>query len=231
MPSEKVLEQMGRAAAGVLVKYEGIKVDDDTKLRAAMRAAGVDYTVIKNTLIGKACEQAGFEGLKSELNGMNAIAISYDDPIAPAKILKEYAEKIETFEIRGGFLEGKVIDTAVVNELATIPPKEILIGKLLGSIQSPLYKLAYVLQAIAEKGETEAPAAETAKEAEPAAETAPAAEEAPAAEAAPAAEEAPAAEAAPAAEEAAPAAEEAAPAAEEAPAEEPAPAAEEAAAE
>ena len=81
MPSEKVLEQkkalvgnlaekMGRAAAGVLVKYEGIKVDDDTKLRAAMRAAGVDYTVIKNTLIGKACEQAGFEGLKSELNGM-----------------------------------------------------------------------------------------------------------------------------------------------------------------
>ncbi len=213
MPSEKVLEQkkalvgnlaekMGRAAAGVLVKYEGIKVDDDTKLRAAMRAAGVDYTVIKNTLIGKACEQAGFEGLKSELNGMNAIAISYDDPIAPAKILKEYAEKIETFEIRGGFLEGKVIDTAVVNELATIPPKEILIGKLLGSIQSPLYKLAYVLQAIAEKGETETPAAETAKE-EPAAEAAPAAEEAPAAEAAPAAEEAPAEEPAPAAEEAA----------------------------
>ncbi len=200
MPSEKVLEQkkalvgnlaekMGRAAAGVLVKYEGIKVDDDTKLRAAMRAAGVDYTVIKNTLIGKACEQAGFEGLKSELNGMNAIAISYDDPIAPAKILKEYAEKIETFEIRGGFLEGKVIDTAVVNELATIPPKEILIGKLLGSIQSPLYKLAYVLQAIAEKGETETPAAETAKE-EPAAEAAPAAEEAPAEEPAPAAEEA-----------------------------------------
>ena len=200
MPSEKVLEQkkalvgnlaekMGRAAAGVLVKYEGIKVDDDTKLRAAMRTAGVDYTVIKNTLIGKACEQAGFEGLKSELNGMNAIAISYDDPIAPAKILKEYAEKIETFEIRGGFLEGKVIDSAVVNELATIPPKEILIGKLLGSIQSPLYKLAYVLQAIAEKGETEAPAAETAKE-EPAAEAAPAAEEATAEEPAPAAEEA-----------------------------------------
>ena len=201
MPSEKVLEQkkalvsnladkMGRAASGVLVKYEGIKVDDDTKLRAAMRAAGVDYTVIKNTLIGKACEQAGFDGLKSELNGMNAIAISYEDPIAPAKILKEYADKIETFEIRGGFLEGKVIDSAVVNELATIPPKEILIGKLLGSIQSPLYKLAYVLQAIADRGEVEAPKAEEA----PAAETA--AEEAPAAEAAPAekAEETPAAE-------------------------------------
>ncbi len=218
MPSEKVLEQkkalvgnlaekMGRAAAGVLVKYEGIKVDDDTKLRAAMRAAGVDYTVIKNTLIGKACEQAGFDGLKSELNGMNAIAISYDDPIAPAKILKEYAEKIETFEIRGGFLEGKVIDTAVVNELATIPPKEILIGKLLGSIQSPLYKLAYVLQAIADRGEVEAPKAEEAPAAETAAE-APAAEPAPAETAA---EEAPAAEAAPAEKaEETPAAEEAA---------------------
>ncbi|MCR4905381.1 MAG: 50S ribosomal protein L10 [Clostridiales bacterium] len=176
MPSEKVLEQkkvivegladkMSRAASGVLVKYEGITVDQDTKMRKALREAGVEYAVIKNTLIGKAADKAGFEGLKSELSGMNALAISYDDPIAPAKILKEYAEKIETFAIRGGILDGAVVDAATVNELADIPPKEVLIAKLLGSIQSPLYKFAYVLQAIVDKeneGKEEAPAAEEA---------------------------------------------------------------------
>ena len=174
MPSEKILEQkkvivegladkMSRAASGVLVKYEGITVDQDTKMRKALREAGVEYAVIKNTLIGKAADKAGFEGLKSELSGMNALAISYDDPIAPAKILKEDAEKIETCEIRGGILDGAVVDAATVNELADIPPKEVLVAKLLGSIQSPLYKFAYVLQAIIDKeneGSEEAPAAE-----------------------------------------------------------------------
>ena len=172
MPSAKVLEQkkaivegladkMGRAASGVLVKYEGITVDQDTQLRKALREAGVEYAVIKNTLIGKAAEAAGFEGLKSELNGMNAFALSFEDPIAPARILKEYADKIETFEIRGGLLEGKVVDAATVNELADIPHKETLVAKFLGSIQGPLYKFAYVLQAIVDKAnEGEAPAEE-----------------------------------------------------------------------
>ena len=176
MPSAKVLEQkkaavealadkLGRAASGVLVKYEGITVDDDTKMRKALREAGVEYAVIKNTLIGKACDKVGFEALKPELEGMNALAISYEDPIAPAKILKEYADKIETFEIRGGILEGAVVDAATVNELADIPPKEVLVAKLLGSIQSPLYKFAYVLQAIVDKdGEGEAAAEEAPAE-------------------------------------------------------------------
>lgn len=162
MPSEKILEQkkaivedladkFGRVASSVLVKYEGITVEQDTAMRAALRAAGIEYTVIKNTLIGKACDKAGFEALKPQLEGMNAIALSFDDPIAPAKILKEYAEKIETFEIRGGILDGAVIDAATVNELAAIPPREVLIGKLLGSIQGPLYGLACGLQAIIDK--------------------------------------------------------------------------------
>jgi large subunit ribosomal protein L10 len=162
MPSEKILEQkkaivedlaekFGRAASAVLVKYEGITVEQDTALRAALRAAGIEYTVIKNTLIGKACDKAGFEGLKSELEGMNAMAISFDDPIAPAKILKEYAEKIESFELRGGILDGAVIDKNTVKELAEIPPREVLIGRLLGSIQGPLYGLAIGLQAVVDK--------------------------------------------------------------------------------
>ena len=171
MPSEKILEQkkavvedlaekLGRCASSVLVKYEGITVDADTKMRKALREAGVEYTVIKNTLIGKACDKVGFEALKPNLEGMNAIAISYDDPIAPAKILKEYAEMIETFEIRGGILEGSVVDAATVNELADIPPKEVLIAKLLGSIKSPLYNFAYAIQAIIDKDGEAAPAEE-----------------------------------------------------------------------
>lgn len=176
MPSQKVLEQkaaavdalaekFGRAVSGILVQYQGITVEDDTKLRAAMRAAGVEYTVIKNSLIGRACDKAGFEAMKEHLEGMNAVAISYDDPIAPAKILKEYAEKIETFTLRAGFLDGAVVDEATVKELADIPPKEVLIAKMLGSLQSPISGLAVALQAIVDKDgegaaeEAEAPAA------------------------------------------------------------------------
>ena len=136
MPSAKVLEQkkavvaelaekMGRAVSGVLVKYQGITVEDDTKLRAALRKAGVEYTVIKNSLIGRAADEVGLGDIKSELEGMNALAISFDDAVAPAKILKEYADKIESFEIRGGFLEGAVVPASVVNELAEIPSKEV----------------------------------------------------------------------------------------------------------
>ena len=176
MPSEKILEQkkalvdslaekLGRACSGVVVKYQGITVGDDTKMRAALRAAGVEYSVVKNTLIGRACDKVGYSDVKQHLEGMNAIAISYDDPIAPAKILKEYAEKIETFEIRAGFLDGAVVDAATVNALADIPPKEVLIGKLLGSIQGPLYSLAYALQAIVDKNGEAAPAAEAPAEA------------------------------------------------------------------
>ena len=101
---------------------------------------------------------------------MNALAISYDDPVAPAKILKEYEDKVETFELRKGFLDGKVVDTATVKELANIPPKETLIGRMLGSLQGPLSGLAVALQAIIDKS-GEAPAEEApAEEAAPAAE-------------------------------------------------------------
>ena len=181
MPSQKVLEQkaaavdalaekFGRAVSGILVQYQGITVEDDTKLRAAMRAAGVEYTVIKNSLIGRACDKAGFEAMKEHLEGMNAVAISYDDPIAPAKILKEYAEKIETFTLRAGFLDGAVVDVATVKELADIPPKEVLIAKMLGSLQSPISGLAVALQAVVDKNgegaaeETPAAAEEAAAE-------------------------------------------------------------------
>jgi len=174
MPSQKILdkkiaavdtlsEKIGRAASGVLVKYQGITVEDDTKLRAALRKAGVEYAVIKNTMIGRACEKAGLTGMDEYLDGMNALAISYDDPVAPAKILKEYADKIESFELRAGFMDGAVVDVNVVNELASIPPKEVLLARLLGSITGPLSGLAVALQAIIDKDGEAAPAAEEAE--------------------------------------------------------------------
>ena len=162
MPSNKILEEkkqvvealaakLQTAAAGVLVKYEGITVAEDTELRAALRKAGVEYTVMKNTLTGRACDIAGYGEMKEHLSGMTAIAISQDDPIAPAKIMKQYADKINSFEIKAGFVDGGVLDQAGVIALAETPSKEVLIGKMMGSLQSSLYSFAYVLQAIIDK--------------------------------------------------------------------------------
>ena len=173
MPSNKILEEkkqvvealaakLQSAAAGVLVKYEGITVADDTALRAALRKAGVEYTVMKNTLTGRACDIAGYGDMKQYLSGMTAIAISQDDPIAPAKIMKQYADKISTFEIKAGFVDGGILDQAGVIELAETPSKEVLIGRMMGSLQSSLYSFAYVLQAIIDKDGEAAPAEEAA---------------------------------------------------------------------
>ena len=179
MPSNSILaqkqaivadraEQLKNSPAGVVVNYQGITVDADTKMRKALREAGVKYMVMKNSLTGRACDEVGLGDMKQYLNGMTAIAIGTTDPIAPAKVLKEYAEKIESFQILAGYLDGAVVDATTVNTLADIPSKEVLIAKLLGSIKSPLYGLAYALQAVVDKdGEAapaeEAPAAEEAQ--------------------------------------------------------------------
>ncbi|NLK38971.1 MAG: 50S ribosomal protein L10 [Clostridiales bacterium] len=162
MPSQKILEKkqaavselsekLRSAVSGVLVKYEGITVEDDTKMRAALRKAGVEYAVVKNTLTKRACDEVGLSEMSQYLKGMTALAISKDDPVAPAKILKEYSEKVPTFEIKSGFLDGAVIDVTSVMNLASIPSKETLIAKMMGSLQSSLYGLCYVLQAKIDK--------------------------------------------------------------------------------
>ena len=169
MPSQKILAakqeavaalagKMRTASAGVLVKYEGITVEDDTKLRAALRAAGVEYAVLKNSITGRACDEVGFGALKEHLVGMTALAVSQNDPVAAAKIMKEYADKVETFEIKAGFVEGEVLDQNGVMALADIPSRETLIAKMLGSLMSPLYGFARVLQAKIDKDTEGAPA-------------------------------------------------------------------------
>lgn len=173
MPSAKILEakkaecaalteKVKAAQAGVLVSYQGITVEQDTALRKALREAGVEYKVCKNTMTGRACEAAGYGEMKQYLSGMTAIALSANDPVAPAKVLKEYAEKIETFEIKAGFIDGGVIDQKGVLALADIPNKETLVCKIMLGMRSSLQGLAYVLQAVVdrENGGEEAPCAE-----------------------------------------------------------------------
>ncbi|MDD6799757.1 MAG: 50S ribosomal protein L10 [Firmicutes bacterium] len=176
MPSAKILEQkkaetavltekIKNAKSGVLVNYTGITVEQDTALRAALRKAGVEYKVYKNTMTERACAEAGYAEMKEYLQGMTALATSANDEVAPAKILKEYADKIETFELLAGFIDGKTVDKQGVAALAEIPNKDTLVCKIMMGMQSPLYGLAYALQAIIDKS-GEAPAeAESAPEA------------------------------------------------------------------
>ena len=162
MPSNSILaqkqqivadlaEQIKNSTAGVIVNYQGITVENDTAMRRDLRKAGVKYVVMKNTLTGRACDEVGYGDLKQYLSGMTAIAISENDPVAAAKVLKTYADKVDSFEILAGYVDGAVIDAKTVNELAEIPSKEILLAKLLGSIQSPLYKFAYAIKAVVDK--------------------------------------------------------------------------------
>jgi len=158
MPNVKVLEEKKQmvadladkfknSAGGVLVDYQGINVEQDTKMRTELREAGVDYFVFKNTLARLAVKECGFDGLLPALVKMTAIAVSEKDPVAPAKILTSYADKIQTFNIKAGFVDGTVIDVDGVKRLATMPSKEELIAKILGSLQAPASGLANVINA------------------------------------------------------------------------------------
>lgn len=180
MPSAKILEQkkvvvaeladkLKSAVSAVVVNYQGINTEDDTKLRVALRQANVEYKVYKNSAMARACELAGYGDMKPMFEGMTAIAYTTDDPIAPAKIVKEYADKIESYNIKGGFIDGEIIDTAKVEALAATPAKPVLVCKIMGSMMSSLYGLAYALQAIIDKsGEAVAETAEASSEAAPA---------------------------------------------------------------
>lgn len=156
MPSEKILEQkkaivaelaekLKAACAGVLVSYKGINVEDDTKLRKELREGGVEYFVVKNTLLSRAAKEAGIEGLDFALEGTTALALSNEDYIAPAKILCKFAEDHDFFKVKSGFIEGKVATVAEITELAKLPSKEVLIAKALGGLNAPISGFVTVL--------------------------------------------------------------------------------------
>ena len=147
----EISELLNGAASAVVVDYRGLTVAQDTELRKQLREAGVTYKVYKNTMIKRAAEGTDFAALDPDLEGPTAIAVSKDDATAPARVLAEFAKKADKLEIKGGVIEGTYYDAKGMQVIATIPSREVLLGKLLGSIQSPITNLARVLNQIAEK--------------------------------------------------------------------------------
>ena len=171
MPSKKNLaakqayvkelnEKLSSAMAGVVVSYNGISVADDTKLRKELREAGVEYTVVKNTMLRLAVKGTQYEALSECFKGDTAIAISPEDPAAAARILCKFADadKSKRFTVKGGFCDGQVMDAAGVRSLSTMPNREGLLSMLAGSLSGIIGGLAVALQAVADKQE-ETPAA------------------------------------------------------------------------
>jgi len=146
----EIAENIKDAQSVVLVHYSGITVEADTKLRKELREAGITYKVYKNTMMNFAFEGTDCEPLCKHLDGPNAIAISKDDATAPARIISKYAKEAPTMKMLAGIVEGGYYDEKAVNALASVPSREELLGKLLGSIQSPITNLASVLNQIAE---------------------------------------------------------------------------------
>ncbi|MCM1494612.1 MAG: 50S ribosomal protein L10 [Bacteroides sp.] len=144
------------AASVVLVDYRGLTVEQDTKLRKQLREAGVIYKVYKNTLMKRAFEGTDFAQLDSHLDGPSAIAISKTDATAPARILAKFGKEAEALEIKAGIVEGTYYDTKGIQAISSIPSREELLSKFLGSIQSPIANFARVIKQIAEKQEQEA---------------------------------------------------------------------------
>jgi large subunit ribosomal protein L10 len=156
MPSEKILvekqklvtelaEKLKKSVSGVLVDYKGITVENDTKLRAELRKADVFYSVKKNSIIRLAAKEAGIDGLDSVLSGTTAIAYSNSDLTAPAKILSKFAETHEKFNIKAGFIEGKVVGATDVEIIAKLPSKEVLLAQFLGGLNAPITGFVNVL--------------------------------------------------------------------------------------
>ena len=141
----ELTEKLQGAAAGVIVDYKGMNVADDTELRATLRNAGVEYRVLKNRLVKIAMNNLGYTQFDADLNGTTAFAFGSNDPVAPAKILLEASKKYGKITIKSGMVEGQPIDHAGVLALAELPPKEIMVAKVLGMLQAPITGLVRVL--------------------------------------------------------------------------------------
>ena len=162
---QEISENIKDAQSVVVVDYRGLSVAEDTQLRKALREAGVSYKVYKNTLVNRAIAGTEFESLKESLEGPSAFAISKDDATAPARILAKFAKTAPALEIKAGVVEGTFYDANGMKAIASVPSREELLSKLLGSLQSPITNLARVLNQIAENGGAVAAEAAPAEEA------------------------------------------------------------------
>lgn len=149
----EIAELFNGAASAVVVDYRGLTVEQDTQLRKKLRESGVSYKVYKNTMIRFAAKGTEFEALEPHLEGPTALAVSKDDATAPARVLAEFAKTADKLELKAGVVEGTYYDQKGIQVIATIPSREVLLGRLFGSMQSPITNFARVLNQIAEKAE------------------------------------------------------------------------------
>lgn len=150
---DEISELLNGAQSAVVVDYRGLTVEEDTKLRKELREAGVTYKVYKNTMINFAIKGTDFESLAPHLEGPTAIAVSKEDATAPARVLYKFAKEAEALELKAGVVEGVYYDADGIKTVASIPSREELLSKFLGSIQSPITNFARVIKQVAEKGE------------------------------------------------------------------------------
>ena len=150
----EIKEKMEKAQAVVLTNYQGLTVEQDTELRKNLREAGIEYKVYKNTLVRRAAQEVGISEFNDELLvGTNAIAFGYDDPIAPARVIKDFMEAHPKMKLKMGVVEGEFYNEAQIVEFANIPPREVLLAKLLGSLKAPMSNFVYLLDAMIKEKE------------------------------------------------------------------------------
>lgn len=150
---DEVSAKFSEAASVVVVDYRGLTVEEVTELRKQLREAGVEMKVIKNSILSRAAEKAGLEGMKDVFVGPTAVAFSNEDVVAPAKIMNEFAEKAQALEIKGGVIEGKVSSVEELVALAKLPNREGLLSMLLSVLQAPVRNVAYAINAVADSKE------------------------------------------------------------------------------
>lgn len=155
-----IAEKMEKAQSMILIDYRGITVADDTALRAKYRKENVEYAVLKNTMISKAAAQLGIEGLDQYLEGPTAVAFGYDDPVAPARIAASYINSAKKTSFKCGLVDKKVLDAKGVTALSELPSKEVLIARIMGSLNAPISKFTYCIEAIRKQQAGEGEAAE-----------------------------------------------------------------------
>lgn len=153
---EAVTEQFNNATTAIVVNYRGLNVAEVTDLRKQLRDAGVSFSVIKNNIAVRASKEAGYEELGDLFKGPTAVAFSDEDPIAPAKVLKHFADNTDAVEIKGGILENKIATLQEIDEFASLPSRDESISILASMLQSPVRKFAIAVKAVAEKGDGDA---------------------------------------------------------------------------
>jgi len=146
---EELHHALAQVSTVILSTFQGIKVEDDTKLRRAVEAAGGKYQVVKNTLAERAAQGTAAEPLLKSLTGTNSIAITAADPVALAKILTKFAKDVPAYQFRSGIVEGRVVSVGEIQQLASLPSKEELISKVMFMLQAPAQRVASVTAAVA----------------------------------------------------------------------------------